>query len=112
MRKDNYTARSADILFAQGQTSRFTQCDTALNLAVTLNSFQGLECKRLATANAVSTALLRKVNIVRKVYDTARSADILFAQGEVSTLLLRKVNIVQNVTTVSEASTFNLRKVK
>ncbi|KZN56248.1 hypothetical protein N476_06380 [Pseudoalteromonas luteoviolacea H33] len=41
-------------------------------------------CKRLATANAVSALLLRKVNIVRKVNDTARSAGILFAQGEIS----------------------------
>ncbi|KID55218.1 hypothetical protein JF50_25865 [Pseudoalteromonas luteoviolacea] len=63
-----------------------------------------LSCKRIETTNAVSTFFLRKVinvqnvtimseastfnlrkvSIVRKVYDTARSAAILFAQGEIS----------------------------
>ncbi|MBQ4837779.1 hypothetical protein [Pseudoalteromonas luteoviolacea] len=82
MRKTTDCERSEYGSFAQGEVSRFTQCDTALNLAVTLNLLQGLWCKRLATANAVSTLLLHKVNIVRKDNYTARSADILFAQGE------------------------------
>ncbi|KZN50443.1 hypothetical protein N476_16495 [Pseudoalteromonas luteoviolacea H33] len=43
-----------------------------------------LSCKRLATVNEVSPLFLRKVNIVRKVCDTVRSTDTLFAQGEIS----------------------------
>ncbi|KZN50444.1 hypothetical protein N476_16500 [Pseudoalteromonas luteoviolacea H33] len=45
-------------------------------------SFTQERCKRLATVNEVSPLFLRMVNIVRKVCDTARIADTLFAQGE------------------------------
>ncbi|KZN65481.1 hypothetical protein N473_12260 [Pseudoalteromonas luteoviolacea CPMOR-1] len=56
--------------------------DAAPNLSVTLNLLQGLKFKVLTTVNKASA------------------------------LFLRKVINVQNVTITSEASTFNLRKVK
>ncbi|CAM4294513.1 hypothetical protein PSBY109024_19580 [Pseudoalteromonas byunsanensis] len=43
-----------------------------------------ISCKELTTANAVRAFPLRKVNIVQKFNDKARSADIPFAQGELS----------------------------
>ncbi|MCG7550980.1 hypothetical protein, partial [Pseudoalteromonas sp. Of7M-16] len=49
-----------------------------------LKRVQGLKCKRLTTANAVSTLLLRKVNIVQSINDNERSEYVYLAQGEVS----------------------------
>ncbi|KKE85785.1 hypothetical protein N481_26165 [Pseudoalteromonas luteoviolacea S4047-1] len=43
-----------------------------------------INVQNITTASRASAFNLRKVIIVRKVYDTAHSAAILFAQGEMT----------------------------
>ncbi|MCF6442198.1 hypothetical protein L1077_22485 [Pseudoalteromonas luteoviolacea] len=107
MRKVCDTARSADTLFAQGEMSRF-------------NRTKSIHLSEHSNQLKTSTAWILK-RVQDDVVDNEHSKYISFTQeeckrlatvNEVNSLFLRKVNHVQNATTMSEASPFNLRKVK